>query len=135
MSKNRYDDYKKLLKLIKTNSVEYSCSELGLSKKELFECVQNLIADGQQLTPYFKSDGRVFYTDQKINQDDPVILSTKDSSYDILVTSDFHIGSTYDTLGRFPSIKKFVDENDINLVINCGDIVDGTTHIKESVPK
>lgn len=135
MSVNRYDDYKKLLKLIKNNSALVSCSELGLSKKELFECVQNLVNDGQILNPYFDSEGNIFYNDQKVNQDDPININTKKDEYSVAVISDTHVGSVYDDLTRFSMLKVFVDQNDINLVVNCGDIVDGTTHFNESVPK
>lgn len=125
-----------VLKLIRKNcKAEDICKKLHIDLRTLSLVVDLLKADGIDLYPKFNAVGELFFGLKKINQDSDVMFTTDENEYSFLVISDIHIGSMFDAPERLKVIRDFANYCDINLILNCGDLVDGPFHEDQSLPR
>ena len=125
----------KVFKLLKDNDAAKVCSILNISLYELFTIVDKLKTKQVYLYPKINSQGNLFFNEKKLIGDEDTKLTVKDDKYVFLVISDIHIGSKYDDVNRLEIIKNFALNNEINLILNCGDLIDGPVHEDQSMPK
>ena len=124
----------KLLELINEgymiNDISY---ELGLSHQEIYKLFLELKQIGMKFDKKYYEDGEMMYIPKK-----DICYTTKKSSANIItnqsrdniklmVISDLHIGSVYECIDKIHMIYDYCRDNNINIIINAGDFLDGIT--------
>lgn len=118
-------------------SAEDICYELKISFNELMRIVKfinktSLYSDGRLYTK-FDSFGNLYYTPKKY-PDDKVNFTTN-GDFRFVVAADYHIGSAHDSLEYVTLMNEYIEDNNIPLLVHCGDVIDGPTRSDKSFSK
>lgn len=111
------------------------CNELNISPEELYNVLFALRKDGLYYYPRPDLNAETLFTLKKVNSDDDLKFRVSNGIFSFIVTSDSHVGSIYDLISRFPALKEFINEYEINMLVNNGDLVDGPDHEDQSLPR
>lgn len=108
----------------------------GLSNKQLFYRLNSLKAKGFTFNKKYYENGDIVYNLVKsinsINSKGATILTDKNSrSFKTMFISDIHLGSLYDCVKYLDMIYDYCIKNDIHIIINAGDFIDGTIGLKK----
>ena len=118
-----------ILNYIKQNKSVNEISTLtNLSQKQIFQRITSLENKGYLISRKYTSDGNIIYTFDKDNSDkeDSFKLYNGDKILKIIAISDLHIGNARSDESAFNCIYNYAIKNNIHLIINCGDLLDGT---------
>ena len=66
---------------------------------------------------------------KKISVD--IITKEQDNKFTALVISDIHLGGGFERLDLLDKIYDYCVKNGIHIIINCGDLIDGTFSLTE----
>lgn len=111
------------------------CDELHISPESLYSAINVLKKDGLFYYPKTILNAEVVFTLKKENSDNDLNFRVSDGDFSFVTISDSHVGSIYDFTPRFESITNFLDENEINMLVNTGDLIDGPDHEDQSLPR
>ena len=122
------DINQKLLELIKTNtSNEEICQILKITKKELKNRLHSLRRQGFNIKNIYFYDGMVQSRLQKHIEEEALnIENIPDNIFRAIMISDLHLGSKLDNLDYLYMVYNYCKNNDIHLIFNGGDIIQGT---------
>lgn len=109
------------------------CSSLGISRKELYYYMQSLKNEGIDFIRKYYTNGIIMYTSIKKGRDINtetntvnLITQTRGNYEKFLVLSDTHLGNDRARLDLIKRAYEYARKNDINVVLLCGDLLDGT---------
>ena len=124
-----------LNRLRKDNTVSKICHDLRLDRETLFNIIKGFKENNLYFYPKICSNGDIVFSQKKQNSDDSINLRVDDGSFSFVSISDTHIGSIYDAPDRLDVIKEYIDQNEIRLLVNTGDLIDGPIHENQSMEK
>lgn len=120
-----------IVDLIRGNkSISEICNILNISEKQLYIRIKQIINYGYNLEPSYSYNSDIYY-DLKTNHNIQtknnidIKLSKKDNLFRCLVVSDMHIGSIDSDMKLMSIVYNYAAKNGINIILNCGDIVEG----------
>lgn len=120
-----------LLELIaKEKTINEISQQLKLSHKQIYALLRTLKLHGIEFQREYFYDGNIKYIPQnkRVNTDRTGIdLITKniDQQISIMLISDLHFGSKYDRIDLVFKIYDYCIKNNIHIIINAGDLIDG----------
>ncbi|MBR2834000.1 MAG: metallophosphoesterase [Bacilli bacterium] len=118
----------KILELILENeSPEIIKKKLKINDETLKKEIQNLKLEGHNIQRQFYYNGKQKYVLQKSVPDNitHIVGVPKNGIFRALATADYHIGSKKQNIQYINRVYEFANDNDINIIFNCGDIVEG----------
>ena len=131
------DINKRIIELITLNkSLNEICTQLNLNRQQLYTRLKTLQIHGIEFEREYFFDGNIKYIPlNKVVETnrDGIDLITKhtEQQIKIMLISDIHFGSKYDRLDLINIIYDYCIKNDIHIIINSGDLIDGITIGKE----
>lgn len=134
--KNIKMDLKEMLKEEKS-SFEI-CEQLNLSRKKLYEELLKLKNMGILTSRKYYSDGTIKYKNiseisefnkyntMNVNKSETIITDKEENTLKLLVISDLHFGNKLERLDLIDKAYNYCIKNSINIILCCGDLIDGT---------
>lgn len=122
----------KILELINKNaSVNEICNITGLSHKQLFYRMNMLKIKGYDFEKKYYYSGDIVYNllkgfNKDTENEKTIYTSSKDTEFKALLISDIHLGSIDERPELLFEIYNYAIKEGINIIINAGDLVDGT---------
>lgn len=131
-------DYnKRIIELINNGrTLNEISTQLGLTHPQIYTRLKTLQIHGFEFVRIYFYDGNIKYIPMNKVSDtnrDGIDLITKntDQQIKIMLISDIHLGSKYDDINLLNKIYDYCITNNINIIINAGDIIDGISLGKE----
>ncbi len=120
-----------ILKLINENkSISEIASILGISNNELYRELLELRKKGYHVIGKYYIDGSIFYNFKNRISENSFHLHTQEiETIDLMVISDLHLGSFYETPRLLDKVYDYCINNDIHVILNIGDFVEGDVSI------
>lgn len=121
----------KIIQMIKENrSIKDIGSILNLSEKQVYLRIKQIINYGYQIKPIYSYNSDINYEIVKdfYNKEDNSIdikMENTDKEFRCIVISDTHIGNVDSDIDLLKRIYEYASKNDINIILNCGDIIEG----------
>lgn len=128
---------KKILELIEQNrSIKEISSILGISEKQFFVRLKQIINYGYQIVPSYSYNSDIYYKlqrDSYIPEKNTIRIKIPNSKKEFrcMSISDFHIGNVHSDSDLFKRGYEYAAKNGINVIFICGDIFEGT-HTSDS---
>lgn len=125
------DTNEKVINLINQNkNIKEIAKILNITEKQLFIRIKQLIQKGYSLEPSYSYNSDIHYTLKKeIKYSDRNRISIKmandKNNFRCLVISDLHIGSINSDIKLINIVYDYAAKNNINIILNCGDIIEG----------
>ena len=121
---------KKIIDMIKQKkSIEEISKESNLSYKQLYNRISDIQRNGYVTKRRYDTNGTLYYTfgnDDCYHSDNSFELYNEKTTVKFLVISDLHMGNISSDEETLYAIYNYCCKNDIHVIINCGDILDGT---------
>ncbi len=121
---------KKIIDMIKQKkSIEEISKEANLSYKQLYNRISDIQRNGYITKRRYDTNGTLYYTfgnDDCYHSDNSFELYNEKTTVKFLVISDLHMGNISSDEETLYAIYNYCCKNDIHVIINCGDILDGT---------
>lgn len=117
-----------ILKLIYENETpETILKKLKIKNETLKKEINTLKLEGHNIIRQYYYNGMQKYILQKAIPDNitHIIGVPKNGIFRALATSDYHIGSKKQNIQYINRVYDFAKENDIHIIFNCGDLVEG----------
>lgn len=132
-------DYE-ILKMIEENkSLNEITNNLELSNKELYNKLLYLRNSGINIYRKYLYDGNIHYgliknfnIDRIPKPETRITLDKTQLNFKAIVISDLHIGSKKERLDLLEIVYEYCIKNNINIILNCGDLVDGLYHVNNA---
>lgn len=122
----------------KQKTIEEISLALKLSYKQIYNRVSSLANQGFIINKVYNTNGVLYYTlddDTCSFKANSFELFNKQSEVKFLVISDLHIGNITSDEEAINTVYNYCVKNGIHIIINCGDILDGTfTKTKQNIP-
>lgn len=120
----------KIIDMVKQNkSIEEISKAVNLSYKQLYNRISSFNNKGYIINKAYNTDGTLYYTLDNYNSyhsNNSFELFNKQSEVKFLVISDLHIGNITSDEEAINTVYNYCIKNGIHIIINCGDILDGT---------
>ena len=102
-------------------------TNLRLNEEELKQKISLLQKEGHNITKQFFYNGTQKYILQKSIPDNitHILASPKNGEFKAIAASDYHIGNKKQNLDYLERIYEFAIKNDIHIIFNCGDVIEG----------
>ena len=111
------------------------CEVMNLTNKQLYLRLMNLENKGLFFRRKYYSDGNILY--RQINKipvlkeykkvpSGEIITRPDETEIKVIVISDTHFGSKLERLDLLDRVYNYCINNNIHIIFNCGDIIDGT---------
>lgn len=120
-----------VLKFINENkNIKQISQILNISEKQVYIIIKRLITYGYNIEPSYSYNSDIFYKLKKeIHDLDKNKVSVKmpheENIFRCLVISDLHIGATDSDIKLVDRVYEYAIKNGINLILNCGDSIEG----------
>lgn len=119
-----------ILELIEKNkSVKDICLFLGITQKQFYVRLRQIINYGYQLKPRYQYNGDVKYiiSNKLTNKSNKISIQVpKDNElFRCIVVSDTHIGNLSSDIELMKYIYDYASKNNVTIIFNCGDIIEG----------
>lgn len=127
------DINKRIIELIELKkTINEICLQLNLTHKQLYNRLKTLQIHGIEFEREYFYNGNIKYIPQnqiiETNRDGiDLITKTTDQQIKIMLISDIHFGSKYDNVNLLNIIYEYCTKNNIHIIINAGDLIDGIT--------
>lgn len=128
--KNKEFDPQELIPCINSGfSNEYMCNKFNLTRQELYKELSKLRNNGLLIKNKYYSDGSInfrvntFY--EKHTSSESIITGPNENYMKVLAISDLHFGSVAERLDLVNKAFEYCAKNDINIILCCGDFIDG----------
>ena len=121
---------KQLITLIQEGkTLNQIANNLKLSHKQIYMRLRNLRLQGFDYIREYFYDGNIRYSpinlNDNTNKEISLITKSTDQQITIMLISDIHLGSIYDRIDLLNKVYDYCLQNNIHIIINAGDIVDG----------
>lgn len=120
----------KIIEMIKQKkSIEEISNEVNLSYKQIYNRISSFNGKGYIVNKAYNTDGKLYYNfgeENSYNQDDYFELFNDKLEIKFLVISDLHLGNIVSDEEAINTVYDYCIKNGIHIIINCGDILDGT---------
>ena len=108
----------------------YSLNEMAyalkLSPRQVHQKIQKLTGEGYFISPIYSDDGNIKYVFEKNDLKHTLNLTVNDShKFKALLVSDMHIGNLLQNMGYLYKAYDYARDNDIHIIFNLGDLIDG----------
>lgn len=111
------------------------CEVMNLTNKQLYLRLMNLENKGLFFRRKYYSDGNILY--RQINKipvlkeykkvpSGEIITRPDETEIKVIVISDTHFGSKLERIDLLDRVYNYCINNNIHIIFNCGDIIDGT---------
>lgn len=108
------------------DSLNEMAQNLRLSPRQVHQKIQKLISDGYFINTLYFDDGNIRYVLEENDEKHTISLSLNDSTkFKALVVSDIHAGNELENLSYLYKTYDYARDNDIHVILNCGDLIDG----------
>lgn len=118
-----------LLNLIKVNKTLGEIVDItGLSLKEIYIILKRLRDKGYLISKKYYYDGEIQYGINnflEVPSDNILLTSKNDDELEFMIISDIHFGSIQETQKLLYLIYDYCTKNDIHIILNAGDFIDG----------
>ena len=124
------DRDKIIITRIKQNkTINEIASELGISNKQLYDRILALQNKGFVLTRNIIDNGNILYSfknepQNKLDYTQKLKLAYP-NNFSAMLISDTHIGNEQQNIRLLDKVYNYCKEQDIHIIINCGDLIDG----------
>lgn len=112
--------------ILKMMNDEYTLNEIAsklwLSPKMIHQIICEIMNDDYFIHPIYYDNGNIRYI---FEDEDNINIFTTNSYFRALVISDLHFGSKQENLNYLYKVYDYAKDNNIHIIINCGDIIDG----------
>lgn len=132
------DYYMNILKYIqKSYSANEICKKEGITRKQLYYYLLCLKNDGISFNRKYYDNGEIVYCPIKSirdyeNKNSVDLITEKDKKFvKLLVISDIHFGNDRENIKYLESAYNYCIKNGINVILNAGDLIDGTFTFNE----
>ena len=121
----------KIIELIGQNkSMKEISSILNISEKQLYIRIKQIINYGYNLIPSYSYNSDIYYSfEKKEHHHDKknisIMMKKEDNQFRCLIISDLHIGSSEADIKLIDTVYDYATKNGINIILNCGDSVEG----------
>ena len=122
---------KHIIELIGQNkNIREISNILNISEKQLYVRIKQIINYGYILEPSYSYNSDIYYNIKNgnhiSNKNDVSIKISKDNNnFRCLVISDLHIGSVDADIKLINTVYEYAVKNGINVILNCGDNIEG----------
>lgn len=110
-------------------SNEDMCKKYNLTRQELYEELSKLRSKGHIIKSKYYSDGSIYFKSntcyEKHYPRETILTGPPENYMKVLAISDLHIGSTKERLDLINKAFEYCTKKGINIIICCGDFVDG----------
>lgn len=111
-------------------SINEICEHLMLSRNKVYKKLLNLKNNGYTILREYCYNGDIYYKqiNDTINQNENSVtikMEENENKFTAVVISDLHIGCDKQRLDLLDQIYDYCINNNINIILNTGDIVDG----------
>ena len=117
-------------------SNEYMCKKFNLTRQELYIELSKLRSKGISIKNKYYSNGLISFKMnnhfEKYTSSESIITSPSENYMKVLAISDLHLGSYKERLDLVNKAFDYCIKNDINIILCCGDFIDGTFSQEES---
>lgn len=129
--KNKEFDPQELIPCINSGfSNEYMCNKFNLTRQELYKELSKLRNNGILIKNKYYSDGSIYFKSnnycEKFKSSESIITGPNENYMKVLAISDLHFGSVKERLDLVNKAFEYCTKNDINIILCCGDFIDGT---------
>lgn len=111
-------------------SNEYMCNKFNLTRQELYKELSKLRNNGLLIKNKYYSDGSINFKSntycEKSKFNESIITGPDENYMKVLAISDLHFGSAAERLDLVNKAFEYCAKNDINIILCCGDFIDGT---------
>lgn len=122
-----------ILELIKQNKTLKDISEImNLSIKQVYQRIRQINEFGYQFYTRYHADGTIEFNPRRTIVDPNDFENSKkiysydtDQIFSALIISDLHLGNSNERLDLVKRIYEFCSQNDIHIILNAGDFLDG----------
>ena len=112
------------------------CADLNITLEELYNYVVEL---RQKDKRYFYakvcSNAEMMLSSHKQPENETIKITIPNGEFSWVNISDSHVGNIYDQLDRFRSLEDFMYNENIIMLVNNGDSVDGPEHEDQSIER
>ena len=125
------DINKIIIDLIGENkSIKEISNILNISERQLYIRIKQIINYGYVLEPSYSYNSDIYYNIKKDNNicgtnRIDIKMSKSNDMFRCLVVSDLHIGSVDADIKLMDIVYEYAIKNGINVILNCGDIIEG----------
>jgi len=111
-------------------SIKEISNKINISEKQLYMRIKQLINYGYNLEPVYYNNSDIYYNLKKNNINVPnnvinINMPDNENLFRCLVISDLHIGSVDGDIKLLDSVYEYASKNNINIILNCGDSIEG----------
>lgn len=132
-----------IIELIKQN---YSTNEildvLNISREELYKRIMDIRNNGFGIYRNCSVNGDIIYgnvttlsTSSRSKNNLKLEIPEETRSFKAILISDLHLGGKHERLDLLNSVYDYCTVNNINIIFNCGDLIDGLYHSCNPTPK
>ena len=115
--------------LIQNKSMKEISNIIGISEKQLYVRLKQIINYGYNLKPSYSYNSDIYYNiingESKFNNEITIGMPKANKVFKCLVYSDPHIGNKESDIKLFNYLYEYASKNDINYILCCGDIIEG----------
>ncbi|MGN0973651.1 MAG: metallophosphoesterase [Bacilli bacterium] len=127
-----------LLDLIKQDYTIFAISnKMHLTYKQIFNRVNSIEKEGYLIGRKYDTNGNIIYSYNanytKSKKKEKVLLYNNKDIIKILTISDLHLGNIKASEESINIVYDYCVKNGINIILNCGDILDGTYSRTEQI--
>ena len=126
----------KLIELINEDkSVNEISTILNLSNKQIYSRIKTLKSIGYNIKNKYYYNGNIkYYVDKSLNNEETrIIMNQDENEFKCVAISDLHIGSMLENTKALDLIYNYCIVNNINIVINTGDLINGSFGCKNKI--
>ena len=125
-----------IMELIKQN---YSTNEIldiiNISREELYKRIMNIRNNGFGVYRNCSVNGDIIYgnvntisTSNRSKNNLKLEIPEETRSFKAVLISDLHLGGNHERLDLLNNVYDYCAGNNINIILNCGDLIDGLYH-------
>lgn len=115
--------------LLQNKTLNEIKEELNESPNQIQRRLIQIKNSGYFFSPNYSDSGNITYSLEKnINQtlDHTITLTPEENKLKAMVISDVHLGNKSENLKLLDTVYQHCTDNNIHVIFNCGDIIDGT---------
>ena len=115
-------------------SINEICTLLNISYQDMYGVLSSLRMHGINITEKYYINGETRYeiarhSSLKNQYKNTIITSKDDNEFDMMLISDLHYGSYYETNELLDEIYDFCVKNNIHVILNIGDFLEGVNNL------
>ena len=110
---------------------------LQLNYQTIYDCVAKLKMHGFNILEKYYDNGNIGYylsksTSLSNKYKNTIITRSDENEFDLMLLSDYHLGSFYETGKLIEEIYDYCAKRNIHIVLNLGDFVEGVVNLQNT---